>query len=104
METRAFTEDEVREKFVGHVRMLIDYWTNETHKQTVKERLEGLAHSMLATIDGCSMGLPSFILAPNPHPDDKKYHEELGDNHWPVNEAEINCNISGGLHEILFNK
>ena len=102
MKQREYTQEEVQEMFLDKVRTMIDYWNN-VEKETTKDKLEGLAHSILATIDGSAADLPAFKLAPNPHPGDKEYCIDEGENYFPDNYHLVtNCNISGSLHEQLF--
>lgn len=105
--SRELTREEVRERFLTHVRNLVTYWEKSERAPTAREKLEGVAFSILVAIDGGAMGLPSFILAPNPHPEDKPYHQENKEDWWPENhhlDEGINCDIAGGLHEGLFRK
>ena len=103
MKSREFTEEEIKEQFLDHVRMLVNYWDKETSKQTQTERLSGLAFSILSAIDGCSVSLPSFILAPLPHEDDKQYAVDNEENYYPQNhELDIKCDIAGGLHDSFY--
>jgi hypothetical protein len=94
---RAHTTEEVRTKFLDHVTMMVRYWeTVQTGgDKTTRERLEGLAFSMLVMLDGASSGLPKFIVQPDPHPSDRQYHIDQGENYFP----EDDCDIAGGLHE-----
>lgn len=79
--------------------MLIPYWDSVENKTPV-EKMEGLAFSILAAIDGCSMDLPGFILAPYPAKEDKAYHKKNGENYFPYNNRnKIKCDIAGSLHE-----
>ena len=97
-----YTEDEVTKIFINKVRSIINYWHRDDSTSDVKDKLEGLAHSILCIIDG-NTDLPKFILAPDPHPSDKEYHIKKGDKFFPENnESNINCDISGCLHELLF--
>ncbi len=97
------TEEEVREAFLNHVRMLVDYFEKETSKETLRERLDGLAYSILSTIDGENSQLPSFILAPMPHKDSKQYYINHEDDYYPENHnSNVRCNISGSLHDNFF--
>jgi len=105
-----YTRDEVKDMFISHVKYLINYWDKvkqdiDEPEYTTKYKLEGLAHSILATLDGCNMSLPSFIVAPSPHPEDKQYHidNDGEEARWfPENhDVDINCDIAGGLHELL---
>lgn len=61
-EPREKTPEEVRDEFLRHVWFLIDYWDRVEIGTKSKTRLEGLAHSILSTIDGMSTALPGFDL------------------------------------------
>ena len=102
---RVKTEEEIREKFLSHVRSLINYWDRVDGKdapKTQKDRLAGLAFSILVTLDGEAADLPGFIVAPNPHPDDKEYHISEGSNYYPENhKLKVKGDIAGCLHELL---
>jgi len=99
--SKEITTDEVKEKFLEHVRVLVRYWDNQ-NEQTSFEKLSGLAFSILSTIDGSSLDLPKFILAPDPHKEDKEYHIDENSNYYPDNnDIDIKSDISGGLHELL---
>ena len=98
------TKEEVREEFLGHLRMMVSYWEKLEGNHSTKERLEGLAFSMLVAIDG-GTNLPSFILAPMPHEDDKEFHTNEGEDYYPENhESDVKCDISGSLHEQFYKK
>lgn len=100
--SKEYTGEEVKELFLRHVNDLIAYW--EKQSGTTLYKMEGLAFSMLATIDGSDGIMPKFILAPDPHPEDKEYHIEKKSDYYPENhkiENEIRGNISGGLHELI---
>jgi hypothetical protein len=99
-EAGELTCDEVQERFLQQVRVSVQYWQHLPDK-TVGERLEGLAFSIMAILDGVS-SLPVFIVAPLPHPDDKEFHRDEGEHWWPENHTvAVVCDISGGLHELL---
>lgn len=98
-----YTTEEIRDQFLDHVRSLIEYW-DKVDKQTTKEKLSGLAFSLLVTIDGDS-ALPGFILAPCPHENDKQYHIDNNEKYYPENhETNVRGDISGFLHESLYQK
>ena len=109
--SKQFTPKEVRKKFLKQVWKLVQYWNNFPNK-TTEERLSGLAFSILAMLDGCStldmlnqdfLGLPAFIVVPDPSPDDKKYFINIGENYYPENYFNpVSCNISGSLHEKFY--
>jgi hypothetical protein len=97
-EPREYTEEEVCRQFLETVWTYIDYWHNLPDK-TCRGKLEGLAFSLMAILDGVS-SLPSFVVAPVPHPGDKKYNKEEGENWYPQNhESDVVCDISGSLHD-----
>ena len=97
--SREWTQDEVRDKLIEHLKVMVRYWNSVDEIDTL-EKLEGMAFSVLSMLDGCSMDVPGFIVAPCPHPDDKEYCKEEGENWFPQNhESEVNCDISGDLHE-----
>lgn len=99
--TREKTEEEVRNEFVEHVRQMAEYWNSVG--ETKKDALDGLAFSILVAIDGDSVALPSFILAPNPHPEDKEFLLSRGEEYYPENhQNNISCNISGSLHDMYY--
>jgi len=99
---REFTKEEVREKFLREVNALVDYWQNESRFPGIREKLQGLAFSIMSTIDGSSMNLPAFILAPQPAEEDKGFFIENGQDYFPENNAtNVNCDIAGELHELL---
>lgn len=100
METsREFTEDEVRDQFLDHVRYLSKYW-REVKDITTDEKLDGLAFSILWAIDECNSSLPSFILAPLPHIGDMRFRINKNQDYFPENhKSNVKCDIGGCLHE-----
>jgi len=100
---REMTYDEVFEHFMKHVWNMIDYWA-KVEKDSTRERLAGFAHSMLAMLDGSSVMLPRFIVAPDPcAPEDREFcRDEEKCNWYPENKnCNVKCDLSGGLHELL---
>jgi len=95
-EPREYTTDEVREKLIKHFWGILEYWEKESRTQDTRGKMEGFLHSMLATLDGCSIGVPGFQLIPCVDPSDKEFHIKFGEN-W-YNDTE---DIGGGLHEIM---
>lgn len=94
--SREKTKTEVQQDFIDRIWYLIEYWEKESRAKTSRDKLEGLAHSILNTLDGCSM-LPGFAIIPNPHPDDKQYYIENGEDWYPDN-----IDIGGELASLLF--
>jgi len=100
--SREYTQKEVEEQFTTYITSCIHYWENEKRVPDIRGKLKGLAHSILVGIDGESLNLPKFILAPDPHPDDKPDNTRQGRNYFPENhKSKVKCNISGELHESL---
>lgn len=102
--SRQYTTTEIREKFLKQSLATAEYWAKlDDPSKTIEDRCEGVVFSMLVMLDG-GTDLPQFIVAPNPHPEDKNYCEEEGENYYPDNNFKgISGNISGGLHELLNN-
>lgn len=96
--SREKTEEEVRIEFLEHVAVMINYWDTQVNGST-RYKLEGFAHSVLAALDGCAGGLPGFVVAPRPHPDDKQYHIDEGDDYYREIDSGSLCDIAGSLHE-----
>ena len=55
-------KDEMRKRFINRIKENIELWAKS--QGTEKDKLEGLAFSILVIIDGESAHLPPFILAP----------------------------------------
>lgn len=71
------------------------FW-GTTHNQTQLSACNGVVFSTLSMLDGSSTGLPAFSLHPQPHPEDKQYSQENGQDWW--GESAINDNVY--LHEM----
>jgi hypothetical protein len=90
---RAFTEDEVREKFLEHVREIADYWANQ-HEKSTRERVSGAVFSVLVALDGEAADLPGFTVSPLPSSyDDIAFDIEHGENWYSAG-----LDIAGSLH------
>lgn len=77
--------EHIEKEFLAYVRSRISYWDARPNHSTC-EKLEGLAFSILAALDGSAGALPAFIVAPR-----------------SLNEGiEVRGDIAGGLHEALF--
>lgn len=101
IEPRAWTADEVRDMLIASVWSMARYWasldgSNVSADATPLDRTTGMAHSMLALLDGASE-LPSFKLVPDPHPDDEGFNRAERRN-WFSNETVID----DMLHEHLY--
>lgn len=97
-----YTNEEVTALIMSHVRGLIRYWETVELDGTkdTQVRLEGLAFSIFSMLDGSTMTLPEFIVAPNPHPLDHTFLEHQGKSWFPMNfGANVNGNLGGSLYE-----
>lgn len=96
--SRAYTKEEIKEKFLRQVQTIIWFWSNPEHSDcgNTFDRCEGVAFSILALIDGCDLNLPSFKLSPSPCPEDKEYFIEMKENWFPED-----VDIAGSLHDQL---
>ena len=99
-----YTEEEMVDKLMRAFASSVDYW--EHTDRTTRRKLEGLLHSILATLDGCSEGIPAMILVPVPHESDKEYAQEEGRNWWPCNHENLRgvVGIDTMLHETIYNR
>lgn len=96
--SRAKTEAEVRDEFLGYMRELATFWQHAERGESdgrsdIQWRIEGVVFSVLATLDGGSE-LPGFTVTPSPHPSDKAFHQGEGESWYPCD-----VNIAGELHE-----
>ena len=57
---RAYTPEEVRDRLLDHLWVMVDYWEREERAPTARDKITGFMHSTLAALDGCSMALPGF--------------------------------------------
>lgn len=97
-EPREYTAEEVRDKFLLYVQHLVTYWETLEGDDSVRDRMNGLVHSIFTTLDGCSVGLPGFVVAPAPHESDAEYHRDNGEN-WYPEAPDAPGDIAGSLHE-----
>jgi len=91
---REYTREEIRKMFLDHFTGMIAYWEKETRVESVHDKLHGLAFSILTALDGGAADLPGFKVVPCPHPSDKEYHRQHGENWFPED-----TDIGGSLHE-----
>jgi hypothetical protein len=94
---RAYTVDEIRDQLIDHIWSAIQLWASSPTAGSIEERLSGLAHSILAILDGCSGDVPAFKLEVDPHPDDEEFLREEGSNWYPTGAV-----IEDMLHEHLY--
>jgi len=104
---RAFTQKEVTDKFMKHYVSIVRYW-RDLPDLSMNRRFEGLAFSLLTALDGSSCDLnTAFHVIPMPHPTDKAYHQEQGENWWPDPPPELEeaVTVHGShmLHDLYYN-
>jgi hypothetical protein len=105
---REHTREEIEKMFYEHVWHLIAYWNSEGGSnveadRSSRERLEGVVFSIFTMLDGCGMPLPRFIVAPNPHSEDRDYHIGEGENYFPEQLFDSEVDLGGTLHELFYN-
>lgn len=81
--SREYGTDEVTAMFLEHMAMMAQYWDEETRAPTSHDKLTGLVHSICVMLSGGATGIPKFKVIPDPHPEDKQYHQEIGENWFP---------------------
>lgn len=92
---RAFTKEEVRLKFLKHLRAIAMHWAQSGSSK--EDATDGLVFSILATIDGSSMALPGMCISVEPHPDDEEFCKGEGENWF---EQGMVFNDDACLHEM----
>lgn len=95
----AYTKEEVKSMYLNHMRMLVDYWHNQSQCKTGRECMEGLVFSILVMLDGGS-SLPAVDLRLSPHETDKEYHTSIGEKHYESGMLINDCQ----LHDLWFKK
>lgn len=102
-EPREFTEEEVRARVLKHIWSMIGYWLSEERAPEPLAKMEGVAFSILAMLDGSAAAIPGFIVAPSGHPDNEGFHRQRLENWFPYNgddvQKVVKCDIAGGLHD-----
>ena len=94
----AFRAEALQRQFIDHMRWLARHWATTPGGGSVQERLDGLLHSVLATIDGSGDFPCRLDLVCRPHPDDKAYHIAQGEK-WAEDGTVLNAGVM--LHELL---
>jgi hypothetical protein len=84
---RAYTSEELRDKFLHEVRTIATYWAGLPDRDqatgkpmTVKDRCDGVAFSILSVLDGSTLEIPGVDLVFQADEEDKQYHIENGEN------------------------
>lgn len=107
-EPREYTQEEMMEKLLRHMWVMVDWWAKENRppNDQPREKLIGLMHSFLCIFDGCTMEIPTIELIPMPHEDDEQYHKDNSSNWWPRLCAEdpLVTTIHGNnmIHDFMF--
>lgn len=102
---RELTVDEAREELIVHFWELVNYWdkVDGEHNQTQKQRMSGLLHSILCTLDGCTGAMPGFEIKPIVPKSDVSFIKSLPtDDIFSRNWFPAKTDIGGGLHEIMY--
>lgn len=78
-----YTTREASAKFVEHVSDMVDYWDGLAAK-TPREKLHGLAFSILVALDGEAASLPGYLVIPNVTKDDAEFMHGIGERWYPA--------------------
>lgn len=89
--SRAYTEEEIREEFLGYVAEVCRYWANLPDKTPI-ERCEGVGFSIINIFNGVT-SLPAFDIVVRPHPDDKQFHIDEGENYYEDGTVINDCHM-----------
>jgi len=99
-QAKEITREEARYLFMKHIADTVHYWDKESRAESAREKLEGLAFSILVTIDGGSSGLPAYSLSPlSRSADDIRYAKENGFDYYPKKPMDIGADQA--LHEVF---
>lgn len=96
--SKEYSEEDARLFFLKHIHNLINYWLNEDKAKTTKDKMEGLAFSILSTLDGEVGNMPSYQLKPFNSKEDIEYLKKNGEDYYPEN----GIDIAGCLHEFFY--
>lgn len=109
--SREYTTQEILEKFSNRTRNLIKYWATldinpeyiQPGETEIHYRLEGLAHSIMAGIDGCAIDIPGFMLIPVGTTEDRDFHISEEENYYPITDhVDSTYDIAGGLRYNIY--
>ncbi len=89
-ESVELTVEQAGQLFLQHTAGLVEYWLNESKTTDVKDKMTGLAFSILSTIDGSNVVIPGFKLIPNIAEEDGR---DFMGTIWP------DADIAGSLHD-----
>lgn len=102
-EPRELTEEEMRKRFLNQVQGIVDFWLRDSRQETVREKLEGVAFSILTILDGESGDLPGFHVTPSTTKEDQEFWKSIGEDWWASTPKEILNNLkvdlAGSLHD-----
>lgn len=96
--SKPYSKEEIEDNFLAHIHTLVDYWENESRTKTSKEKLNGLAFSILSMLDGCSGEMPGFEVKAIGAKEDIEFFLQTGQDYYPL-EGE---DIAGSLHEKFY--
>lgn len=94
---RPLTVEDMRWRFLNHVAELVKYWQQQD--DTAERKVEGAVFSVLAALDGASVGLPGYMLIPCRCEQDEEYAKQQGFDYEPCSENVDDDDIGGSLHE-----
>lgn len=93
---RPHTAEECRELLLDHLDDLVWWWLEESRADSAADKMFGLVHSILATIDGENGSMPVLAGTPAPVQGDTKHQQDRGENWWPDDLYNLS---DGSLHD-----
>jgi hypothetical protein len=102
--SREITKEEAVDGLLLHIQNLVHYWENV--ENPYGSRASGVAHSILATIDGCSGDGCGFHLIPMMTKENQDDYKENDSNYHPIppNEVIESDIVKTYLHEDFYRK
>lgn len=98
---RQKTKNEIKKEFISNILSAIDYWEKEQSTPTTRQKMMGVAFSILVMLDGEDANMPAFIVAPDVNSLINKDCIKDGEDYYPAQDKEVKGNISGDLHELF---
>ena len=72
----------IKDEFLRQIRMLVEFWENNEKCNTIRERLDGLAFSILYLLDGKSSEVQNFMISPDNTKDKENISGNLSDSYF----------------------
>lgn len=81
--SREYTAEEGCALFLDQLATIAHFWAKESRATSAVDKCNGVVFSILALLDGCTGEFPACSILLEPHPEDKEFYQENGENWWP---------------------